>query len=46
MKKEKKFTKPEAKLINFVAEDIIVTSGEWDEEYEEGQVGGGQVPHP
>lgn len=47
MKKEKKFTKPEAELVNFSAEDIIITSGDpWDEEYEQGGIGGGQVPHP
>ena len=49
MKKEKKFTKPEAELVKFFAEDIIVTSANddpWDEEYEQGGIGGGQVPHP
>lgn len=49
MKKEKKFTKPEAELVKFVSEDVIVTSltgDPWDEEYEQGGVGGGQVPNP
>lgn len=47
MKKEKKFTKPEVEIINFAFEDIIVTSGDpWDDEYEEGSMGGGSVPRP
>ena len=48
MKKEKKFTKPEAELVKFTAEDIIITSGgdPWDEEYEQGETGGGNVPKP
>ena len=48
MKKEKKFTKPEVEIINFAFEDIIVTSGgdPWDDEYEEGSISGGGVPHP
>ena len=49
MKKEKKFTKPEAEIVRFIAEDIIVTSltgNPWDDDYEQGQIGGGQVPHP
>lgn len=45
MKKEKKFTNPEAEIINFINEDIITTSN-WSDEYEEGEIGGGQVPHP
>ena len=49
MKKEKKFTKPEADIVRFVVEDIIVTSGNgdpWDQENEVGGIGGGQVPNP
>ena len=47
MKKEKKFTKPEAELVEFIAEDIIVTSGNpWGDEYEQGEIGGGDVPNP
>lgn len=48
MKKEKKFTKPEAELIKFAVEDIIVTSANdpWDEGYETGQAGGNDVPNP
>ena len=46
MEKEKKFTKPEIEIIIFTNEDIITRSNPWDDEYEEGGITGGQVPHP
>ena len=48
MKKEKRFTKPEAEVIAFTAEDIILTSAgdPWDIGNEIGEIGGGDVPNP
>ena len=47
MKKEKKFSNPEIEIIKFANEDIIVTSGDpWGDEYEQGSIGGGNVPQP
>ena len=41
MSKEKQFTKPEAEIINFFSDDIIVTS---DEEWGSGNIGGANTP--
>lgn len=47
MKNEKKFLNPEAEIIQFHAEDIIITSqnGWWDESGDVGGGSGGNVPH-
>ena len=47
MNKDKKFINPEANIIEFLVEDIIVTSGDpWDDNNEVGGTTGGQVPSP
>ena len=46
MKKESRFLKPEANIVQFCSEDIIVTSDElWGDEYDVGGGTGDSVPH-
>lgn len=45
MKKEKKFSIPEADIMLFSAEDIIVTSNEEDEWFGQGNIGSVDGPN-
>lgn len=47
MNKKSKFLKPEADIVKFNDEDIIVTSGNplWGGDYDIGGGNGGDVPH-